>query len=832
MQFVLGLDAPFQAACQRLGRLEAALWLLRRSQALRTLCATCAALHEEMSRAFTPERLEETGGGQAENKYIKSAMAPASSTCVWGTSSRDAALERFKVWKDNGDFNFACLKNAASIHLPNTQRLSVLHLILSRAEAATGDRGTNSSPNDGKEECEGAFLQRLKSEIYGGASAPSSSSSFSDTKSSVLSPASCPSTAPTSTQRCSCAVCLDADLAPHGPSRDWWRQISTMTEQKMLKTPSRKTFSPSTDTPNSQSPTSATAAKEQVLAHLTPSGSRLQSTPTGPEQVVLAAARSKPKVSSYPRASAVSYLYHYCYSVYHKSLPRNRLTCSSVRGAGTSQDTRSASDGLDAAIAIGTLYYCNLTGRQNTLAGMGRHLQQEVSVASRFRTALQGGGLSGGPSAASRATSRGSSTSPGVGGGGSASILRTQAPPAAEAASVLGCASTETERGLELACEILKNVHSAVPLLTDARSDLLTIQKGEAHRLVARPLEMFLLKQGDTEKTALSNSPSLSMEADGPPLGAFVATAACAAVAAKAAVKAQEAARRVNASESAHQPPRSLQQEEASRLGALATAGKHLHLEATDRSSRGSDRSIPCPTLLASQTSSAHFARSSRPRQPSTALPVPGKPARRIPTGSSSSTSDSPAQGRRAVAHLRNWSGGSAAAPPKQLHGRTSRYSTQPVDAPASHPARDSEKQQPGEPVLTPPLHPSAVTTGQQRRASGSRGVLQNTAFDRIPPQLRAEAADAASTASAVSAGASTTQRSPHLEPATVVPLDASVVQSGEQSSPSPYLLACSEDHFAPPVLEEEAPSQSPTESQSAQHPQRADSPAPAGSAA
>lgn len=75
----------------------------------------------------------------------------------------------------------------------------------------------------------------------------------------------------------------------------------------------------------------------------------------------------------------------------------------------------------------------------------------------------------GSGSVASQAFNPASSASPEMEDGGrNAPIRRVQAPPAAEAASVPGHVPTETERGLEMACQILKNVHAAVPLLTDA----------------------------------------------------------------------------------------------------------------------------------------------------------------------------------------------------------------------------------------------------------------------------------------------------------------------------------------------------------------------------
>ncbi|CDJ51306.1 hypothetical protein, conserved [Eimeria brunetti] len=840
VHFVLGLNAQWQAACCRLDRLEAALWLLRRSPVLRTLCAICAALYEEMNRAFISEGFGEAADNDAEKKEAISAAAAAAPTrwCarIWETSeSRDAALEMFEVWKDNGDFNFACLKNASNIHPPSLKGLSLLHLILSRALAATGEgEGKPPHAGGGEGEGEGAFLQRLKTEVYGSISAPSSSSALSDTKSSAVSPASCPSTAPAPAHKCDCAICLDADLAPHGPPRDWKRQLLTMKEKQIFKIPSRKTFSPSTDSPPSQSPTPAAAAKEQVLVHLTPYGSRLHPASTGPERVVVAAAERKPKAYVYPRASVVSYLYHYRYSVYIKSVLRNRLTRSGVRGAGNLQENRSVSDGLEAAIAIVTLYCDDLTGRQNKLAEMGRHLQQEFSVANRYCSGWQGGGLFGAASVVSQATSRGSSGSPGSVGGGSVSIRKPLAPPAAEAASAPGHVPTETERGLELACQILKNVHAAVPLLTDAWSDLRSIHNKEAITVMTGLLEAWPLTKGATDRTVLSKLPLLLSQADIPPLRAMVAKASSAAVAAEAAVKAQEAARRVIASEIAAQPQRSLGQEEINRLTGLAAA-KNLHLEAADGSSRGSDRSIPCPTLLTCQSAPSHTNKSSRSRQLNMTLPVPSKPTRRIAAGSSSSTSDCPVQGRRPLAHMRNFSGGSAVPPPKQLQGRIGRYNTHPAEGPASHLGRSGGKQHAPEPAVAPPLQQLAATQGQQRRASGAGGGLSSTALERPLPQLRLEGADAASTASAVSGGApSAAQRLPPVEPAVVVSLEAPGEQSdsGNRSSPSPCLLECLENHFEPGGQGEGALSGGPAESQQALQPQRLDSNASAAAAA
>ncbi|CDJ29039.1 LOW QUALITY PROTEIN: uncharacterized protein EMH_0046390 [Eimeria mitis] len=749
VQFVVGLHAQWQAACRRLKRLEEAIGLLQRSSVLRILCETCVALHDEMKRAFTSEGFQDAVGTVAEQE-TKGATVPTASarSCarIWETrESRDDALRRFKVWKDNGDFNFACLKNAADICPPRLQGLSLLHHILSLAETAASG---NAAANGGEAERDGTLPQRLKLEIYGDISPPLSSSPLGDSKSNAVSPASCPSTAPASTHRCDCRICQDADLAPHGPLRDWRRQLRMMRQEQMFKTSSRKTFSPATDSPHSQSPTAATAGKEQ--------------------------------------------------------------------------DTRSASDGLGVAIAIVTLYCDDLTGEQNELADMGRQLQQQV--ANQCCGGLQRGGLLDVGSAASQTASRASSVSPGTGGGGSASIRRVHAPPAAEAASVPGHVPTETERGLDLACQILKSVHAAVPLLTDAWSDLRNIQKGSTFSVMSGTLELSPPKGGATNKTGFSKPSQLPEEAR--PLRALVTTAKNAAVAAESAVKAQGAARRVDASESAAQPPRNLRQDQISRLTGLA-AVKHLNLETTDGSSRGSERSIPCPTLLTTQTTSGQLTKGSRSRQPNTTLPAPSKPARRIGAGSGSSTSDSPAHGRRALAQLRNWSGGSAAPPPRQMHGLIGRYNTQPADAPASQLARAGGKHQTGAPVFAPPLHLSSMTNDLQRRASGMRGVLNRPAFDGINPPPRQEAADAASTASMVSGGTSAAQRLPPAEPAAVVSLEPSAAQSDNgQSSPSPCLLECLENHFEPGGPGEGSQSSAPTESQQAQQRRLLDSPA------
>lgn len=98
-------------------------------------------------------------------------------------------------------------------------------------------------------------------------------------------------------------------------------------------------------------------------------------------------------------------------------------------------------------------------------------------MASRFYRSVHGK-LLGGASATSRTTSRSSSASSGTGGGETTFVRRVQAPPAAEAASVPGHVPTETERRLEQACQILKNIHSTVPLLTDAWSVALDASAG------------------------------------------------------------------------------------------------------------------------------------------------------------------------------------------------------------------------------------------------------------------------------------------------------------------------------------------------------------------
>ncbi|CDJ61251.1 hypothetical protein, conserved [Eimeria maxima] len=744
MQFVLGLDVQWQAACRRLDRMEASLCLLRRSTVLRTLCATCAALHEEMNRACTFEAFEGAGGTEAEKETtgITASTAPTPwCTRIWKTSkSCDAALREFAVWKDNGDFNFACLKNAASICPPALQGFSLLHLILSVSGVAACEGEIGPTANGEGAEVDSTFPNRLKTEIYGG-TAPFSSSSPSDAKSTAISPASCPSTAAAPTQKCDCAICEDADLAPRGPPRDWRRQLLMMKQQKIFRTPSRKTLSPSTDASHSQSPTAAAAAAEK-------------------------------------------------------------------------QDTSPASDGLEAAIAIVTLYYDDLTGRQNKLADMGRHMQQEVSMASRFYRSVHGK-LLGGASATSRTTSRSSSASSGTGGGETTFVRRVQAPPAAEAASVPGHVPTETERRLEQACQILKNIHSTVPLLTDAWSGFHTEEKVDALRVMAGLLETWPFKQVATDKTALAKSSLLSLEREAAPLRAMVAKASSAAVAAEAAVKAQEAARRVNASEGTAQPQRSVRQVEVNRLHGLG-AGKQLHLEAADMGSQGSDRSIPCPTLLTGQTVSGQLTKGSRSRQPNTALPLPGKPMRRVGTGGNSSTNDSSAQARRPVSYSRGWSGASAAPPPKQLHGRIIRTNTQPTEAAALFLGRAGGKQA-REPALSPPLEKSALTNGQQRRSSGPGDVLDSMACEHIPPHPRPEAADAATKTSAVSGGASTVQRSPQLEPALVTTMVQS--DNGCQSAPSPCLLDNSDAHCDHSGVEEAALSGNGVQSQSAQQP-------------